>query len=80
MLTFQWGSILVVSSWSLLSACSKILHQFGHQGMGRHLGEDAGGTVIIYGAHEKKKKAIQGPFVQLCMMRNTKILHDGVLC
>lgn len=56
MLTFQWGSILVVSSWSLLSACSKILHQFGHQGTGRHLGEDRGGTVmqrIIYGAHEK---------------------------
>lgn len=45
-LTFQWGSILVVSSWSPLSACSKIPHQFGHQGTARHLEEGRGGMVI----------------------------------
>lgn len=41
-LTFQWGSIPVVSSWSPLSAGSRIPHLFGHQGTGRHLDEVRG--------------------------------------
>lgn len=55
-LTFQWGSIPVVSSWSLLSACSKIPHQFGHQGTGRHLEEGRGQQlkILIYGAKMKR--------------------------
>lgn len=36
-LTLQRWSILVLSSWFRLSACSKILHQSGHQGRGRRL-------------------------------------------
>lgn len=36
-LTLQQWSILGPSSWFRLSACSKILHQSGHQGRGRPL-------------------------------------------
>lgn len=45
MLTFQRKSILVLSSWSPLSACSKTLRQFGRQGTGRHLREERGEEV-----------------------------------